>query len=54
MVPYDLDYSNYNSNSLYVTGSAKTGLIAHDRKFIFLSQTQRHINTLSSFTAKMK
>ena len=38
----------------FVTGSAKTGLIAHDRKFNFLSQTQRHINTLSSFTAKMK
>jgi len=39
---------------LNVTGSAKTGLIAHDRKFNFLSQTQRHINTLPSFTAKMK
>jgi len=37
-----------------VTGSAKTGLIIHDRKFNFLSQTQSHINTLSSFTAKMK
>ena len=38
-----------------MTGSAKTGLIAHDRKFnFFLSQTQRHINTLSSFTAKVK
>jgi len=37
-----------------VTGSAKTGLIAHDRKFNFLSQTQKHINTLSSFTPKMK
>ena len=25
-----------------MTGSAKTGLIAHDRKFNFLSQTKRH------------
>ena len=39
---------------IFVTGSAKTGLIAHDIKFNFLSQIQRHINTLSSFTAKMK
>ena len=31
-----------------MTGSANTGLIAHDRKFNFLSQTRRHINTLSS------
>jgi len=38
----------------YVTGSAKTGLITHDRKFNFVKNTQRHINTLSSFTAKMK
>ena len=37
-----------------MTGSAKTGLIAHDRKFNFLSQTQGHIDTPSSFTAKKK
>ena len=37
-----------------VTGSAKTGLITLGRKVLFLSQTQRHINTLSSFTAKVK
>ena len=37
-----------------MTGSAKTGLIAHDRKLNFLSQAQRHISTLSSFTGKIK
>ena len=40
--------------TINLTGSAKTGLIAHDRKFNLLSQTQRYINTLSNFTAKMK
>jgi len=38
----------------YVTGSVKTGLIAHDRKLNILWQTRSHINTLSSFIAKMK
>jgi len=43
------------SNIPIMTGSAKTGLIALDRKFNFLPQTQRHNNTLSSsFIAKMK
>jgi len=35
-----------NQASLIVTGSAKTGLIAHDRKFNFLSQTQTHQYTI--------
>jgi len=34
-----------------VTGSAKTGLIAHDRKFDFITQTQSLMNALSNITA---
>jgi len=33
----------YQIGYIYVIRSAKTGLTAHDRKFNFLSQTQRHI-----------
>ena len=35
---------------MYVTGSRKTSLIAHDSKFDFSPQTQSYLNTLSSFT----
>jgi len=34
-----------------VTGSAKTGLIAHDREFDFIAQTQSLMNALSNITA---
>jgi len=34
---------------IYVTGSTKTGLIAHDCRFDFSSQTQSFMNTLSNF-----
>ena len=37
-----------------MTGSVKSDLITHDRKFNFLFQKHRQINTESSFTAKMK
>jgi len=33
-----------------VTGSAKTGLIAHDRKFNFITQTQSLMNALANIT----
>ena len=36
---------SYNIN---VTGSAKTGLIAHDRKFIFVANTKTHQYTIKS------
>jgi len=35
----------------YVTGSAKTSLIAHDMKFDFITQTQSLMNALSNITA---
>jgi len=38
-------------NTVYVTGSAKTGLIAHDKKFDFITQTQSLMNALSNITA---
>jgi len=36
---------------IYVTGSVKTGLIAHDRKFDFITQKQSLMNALSNITA---
>jgi len=36
---------------IYVTGSAKTGLISYDRKFDFITQTQSLMNALLNITA---
>jgi len=35
----------------YVTEFVKTGLITHDRKFDFITQTQSLMNVLSNITA---
>ena len=47
-----LPWKPRNSIALYtiVTGSAKTGLIAQDRKFDFFTHTQSFMNALSNFT----
>jgi len=37
-----------------VTESVKTGLIIHDRKFDFITQTQSLMNALSNITARVK
>jgi len=37
-----------------VTESVKTGLIAHDRKFDFITQTQSLMNALPNITARVK
>jgi len=43
--------NSLDSLQLFVTGSVKTGLIAHDKKFDFTTQTQSLMNALSNITA---
>ena len=49
MIP-NMQYDIIYSTSVYVTGSAKAGLIAEDRKFDFFTQTQSLMNAPSNFT----